>query len=128
MKKRCSNESYHGFHDLEDLLEDIEAKVKAYDIQRKVMFRRVQEEIESNPGQEIFKIYEQFDQAALPEVKLEMSDKLPETTVCRYHYKGFCKHGSACIFYTKYLTALSTFPMGSVLTLFCKRRHREDCR
>ena len=30
MKKKCSNESYHGFHDLEDMLEDIEAKVKAY--------------------------------------------------------------------------------------------------
>ena len=51
MKKKCSNASYYGFHDLEDMLVDIEAKVKAYEIQRKVLFRRVQEEIDSNPSQ-----------------------------------------------------------------------------
>ena len=62
-------------------MEDIEAKVKAYEIQRKVFFRRVQEEIDSKPSQEIFKIKEQFEQA---EVKLKMSDKLHEKTACRY--------------------------------------------
>ena len=128
MKKKCSNESYHGFHDLEDMLEDIEAKVKSYEIKRKVLFRRVQEQIEANPSQEIFKIKEQFDQAALPEVKLDMSDKLPEQTACRYHSKGFCRYGSSCNFSHDVSDCSEHISIGKCSDSFCKKRHREECR
>ena len=128
MKKKCSNESYHGFHDLEDMLEDIEAKVKAYEIQRKALFRRVQEEIDSNPSQEIFKIKEQFDQAALPEVKLEMCDKLPEKTDCRYYSKGFCRYGSSCNYSHNVFDCSEHISIGKCSDPFCKKRHKEECR
>ena len=116
------------FLDLEDMLEDIEAKVKSYEIQRKVLFRRVQEEIDLNPSQEIFKIKEQFDQAALPEVKLEMSDKLPEETACRYHSKGFCRYGSSCNFSHNMSDCSEHISIGKCSDSFCKKRHKEECR
>ena len=128
MKKKCSDETYHTANDLEELLDEIESKVKTYDKKRQELYWRIQKEKKEDPSVVLVKVEEKVEQGVLPEMKLEMPEEKPQVKICRYHSKGVCKRGQTCRFLHPDEDCSEYISLGKCSMFNCQKRHRAACK
>ena len=110
-------------------MNEIENKVKEYDVKRQELYWKIQKEKEENPSEELTKIEEKYEEGIFPEVKLNMSEEKPHTKkVCRYNSHGFCKHGDSCNYFHSLVDCKQHIKEGYCSRTGCTDRHRYTCK
>ena len=124
MKKQCTKQTYHAYKHLKEEKEEIEERIEDIISKKSKMLWLIRDEKENDPIEEIFEFEETFDKM-FSELKLKISEQnSTRHKECKYHSKGFCKHGSLCQFFHAKRDCKECMLGGQCTNSGCQDRHR----
>ena len=127
MKKQRTKHTYLAYKHLKGEKEDMEERIEEYNSKRGKIMWLIKDEKENYPSEEILLFDETFDKV-LPGLKLEIPENnYSNLKACKYHSKGFWKHGSSCQFFHSKHDCKDHLFGGGCLNSGCQHRHRQEC-